>query len=78
MCDLYRAAFRVCGSVADILLGTLTRIGKDTRRNVVHFPARTRNLSLLQNVDTGLDTDLYAVHSMATVSSLSWGKSVGA
>ena len=59
MCDLCRAAFRICGSIADILLGTLVRAGKDTRGNVVRFPARERALSSFQYDDTGPDTELY-------------------
>ena len=59
MCDLYRAAFRICGSIGDILLGTLTRTGKDTRGNAVRFPARERDLTSLQSVDTGPNTELY-------------------
>jgi hypothetical protein len=56
---LYRAAFRICGSIADILLGTLTRIGKYTRGNVVYLPARERDITLFQYVNTGPDTELY-------------------
>jgi hypothetical protein len=59
VCDLYRDVSRIRGSIADILLGTLTRMGKDTRGNVVHFPARERDLHLLHYVDTGPDMELY-------------------